>query len=84
MTILNDTDTTHRKRAVSLTIREDILEQARALDLDASRAAESGIAAAVKAAREEQWLAQARKGLDAHNARIAEKGPLIAPHWADE
>lgn len=84
MTILSDFDKMPRKRAVSLTIREDILEQARALDLNASRAAESGIAAAVKAARQEQWLAQARKGLDAHNARIAEKGPLITPHWADE
>jgi antitoxin CcdA len=72
-----------RKRAVSMTIRADLLEEARVLDLNASAAAESGIEAAVRAAREERWLAGSRKAIEAHNARVADRGTLLTPSWSD-
>jgi len=70
-----------KKRPVSLTIRADLLDEARALDLNASAAAESGIEAAVRAAQQKHWLAANRKAIDAHNARIEEQGTLLTPAW---
>jgi antitoxin CcdA len=79
---ISETNNQRRRRPVSLTIRADIMEEAKALDLNASRAAETGIAAAVTAAKQEQWLQAGRKALDAHNARVADMGSLLKPSWA--
>ena len=73
-----------KRRPVNLTIREDIMSDARALNLNASKAAEAGIEAAIKQAREENWLAENREAITAHNQRVAESGPLLVPDWADD
>ena len=73
-----------KRRPVNLTIREDILSDAKALNLNASKAAEAGIEAAIKQAREENWLAENREAIAAHNRRVAESGPLLVPDWADD
>ncbi|MEH6661718.1 MAG: type II toxin-antitoxin system CcdA family antitoxin [Parasphingorhabdus sp.] len=73
-----------KRRPVNLSIREDILSDAKALNLNASRAAEAGIEAAIKQAREANWLAENRDTIAAHNQRIAESGPLLVPDWADD
>jgi len=73
-----------KRRPVNLTIREDILSDAKALNLNASKAAEAGIEAAIKQAREENWLAENREAIAAHNQRVAESGPLLVPDWADD
>jgi antitoxin CcdA len=70
-----------KKRPVSLSIRADLIEEAKALDLNASAAAESGIEAAVKAAREAEWLRSSRRAIEAHNARVADRGTLLTPVW---
>lgn len=70
-----------RRRSVNLTIREDILAVAKALGVNASRAAESGIRAAVEAKRAEQWLKENAPGIEAHNRRIDKSGPLLTPDW---
>ena len=82
MTIIKASDD-QRKRPVSMTIRADLLEEAKALDLNASAAAESGIEAAVKTAREKQWLEGNRKAIEAHNARVADRGTLLTPTWSE-
>ncbi len=82
MTKIKATDD-QRKRPVSMTIRADLLDEAKALDLNASAAAESGIEAAVKAAREKRWLEANRKAIEAHNARVADRGTLLTPTWAE-
>ena len=76
-----NTETTKR-RPVNLTIREDVINEARALNLNASQAAEAGIAAAIKAARQAQWLAENSDAIEAHNKRVEDKGVLIEPRWA--
>jgi len=73
-----------KRRPVNLTIREDILSEAKALKLNASKAAEAGIEAAIKQAREANWLAENRDTIAAHNQRVAESGPLLVPDWADD
>lgn len=73
-----------KRRSINLTIREDIIETAKALHLNASKAAESGILQAVQKALGEQWLQQNSAALAAHNQRIEQDGVLLNPDWAAE
>jgi len=65
-----------------VTVREDVIAAAKALGLNASKAAEAGIAEAVRRAREEAWLEAARPAIAAHNRRIVRDGPLVVADWA--
>ncbi len=82
MTTTHETETAKR-RPVNLTVREDILKEAKALDLNTSRAAEAGIIAAIREARGQAWLAQNKAAIKAHNKRLEEEGVSIKPYWAD-
>tara|TARA_R110001599_G_scaffold1644_2_gene8165 strand:- start:2177 stop:2440 length:264 start_codon:yes stop_codon:yes gene_type:complete len=73
-----------KRRPINLTIREDILSEAKALKLNASKAAEAGIEAAIKQVREENWRVENREAIAAHNQRVSESGPLLVPDWADD
>ncbi|WP_417610639.1 type II toxin-antitoxin system CcdA family antitoxin [Parasphingorhabdus sp.] len=73
-----------KRRPINLTIREDILSEAKQLKLNASKAAEAGIEAAIKQAREENWRAENREAIAVHNQRVAESGPLLVPEWAED
>lgn len=72
-----------KRRSVNLTISADVLAAAKALELNASQAAERGIMEAVKAARERQWLRDNREAIAAYNRRIEGAGPLLKPDWVD-
>ncbi|MBB4659016.1 type II toxin-antitoxin system CcdA family antitoxin [Parvularcula dongshanensis] len=74
-------ETTARRRPVNLSIREDVIAEAKALSLNASQAAEAGIAAAVKRAKEEAWLRDNAESIKAHNERLARDGLLLRSHW---
>jgi antitoxin CcdA len=71
-----------RRRPVNLTIRADVLDEAKALNLNTSQAAETGIIAAVKKAHEQEWLRNNQAAIQAHNKRIDDNGPLLTPGWA--
>ena len=73
-----------KRRAVNVTVREDILDEAKSLNLNTSRAAEAGISTAVRKAREKEWLASNQSALQAHNDRVAGNGPALKPRWAAE
>ncbi len=73
-----------KKRPINLTIRADILNEAKVLKLNASKAAEAGIEAAIKQAREDNWRTENREAIVAHNQRVSESGPLLVPDWADD
>lgn len=72
-----------KRRPVNLTIREDIINDAKSLNLNASKAAEDGIREAIKKAHEEQWLKENKVGITAHNRRVEKYGTLIAPNWSE-
>jgi len=74
--------TVSRRRSVNLTIRRDIIETAKSLKLNASKAAEAGILQAIREAQSQAWLAENRVALAAHNKRIERDGPLLTPDWA--
>lgn len=70
-----------KRRPVNLTIREDILKEAKNLNLNTSQAAEMGIAEAIKKAQGQAWLLENQTALDAHNERVEKQGVLLTPGW---
>lgn len=48
--------------------------EAKALKINVGQACEAGLAAQVKAAREQKWLEENREAVDAYNAYIEEHG----------
>jgi antitoxin CcdA len=77
-------DPLKKKRAVNLTIRQDILKEAKELKLNTSQAAEDGIRQAIRKEKEAQWLKNNRKAIEAYNERIEREGVLIKPYWMEE
>jgi len=73
-----------KKRPISLSIRADLIREAKTLQLNASRAAEAGLEAAIRTAKEKQWLAENADAIKAHNERIARSGTLLKPIWLAE
>jgi antitoxin CcdA len=60
------------------------MHEARALRLNASRAAEAGIEAAVRKAKEKAWLEENKGAIEAYNERIERDGTLIKPMWLQD
>jgi len=73
-----------KRRSVNLTIREDIINSAKSLNLNVSRAAEAGIVEAIRQARIATWKRENRAAIEAHNARVESGGMLLTPDWAAE
>ena len=73
-----------KRRPVNLTIREDVIKAAKSLNLNASKAAETGIINAVRETRAQEWLDENRPALQAHNKRVETEGTLLKPSWASE
>jgi antitoxin CcdA len=79
-----DYSQSERRKRVNLTVREDIMAEARALGLNTSRAAEAGIDAAVREEKGRRWLEENKDAIKAHNERIAREGTLLpTPWWAE-
>lgn len=62
------------RKAANLSLDSELLTQARELDINLSRAAEDGIAKAVKAERERRWLEENAEAIKAHNEYFAIHG----------
>lgn len=71
-------------RNTQVTLDEDVLEAAHALGIDLGEAAEAGVAAAVRCAREKAWLEENREAIAAYNDRIRREGTLLTPQWAED
>lgn len=67
------------RRSTSLTLDRALLDEARALGVNISRAAEAGLSVEVRAARAARWKRENASAIDAYNAFIARDGvPLRA------
>jgi antitoxin CcdA len=66
------------KRATNLSLNESLLSAAKALDINLSRAAEQGVAAAISRKRAEQWQAENAAALESSNAFVREHGLPLA------
>lgn len=71
----------NKRRPVTFTVRDQLIEQARAFGLNASRAAEQGLESGIKQAREREWLRDNAKAIAAYNKSIEDEGMLITPDW---
>lgn len=70
-----------RRKRVNLTVREDIMKEAKELGLNTSRAAEAGIEEAVRKEKGRRWLEENREAIKAHNERVDREGPLLGTPW---
>lgn len=71
--------TAHPRKAANLSLDAELLREARALGVNVSRAAETGVRAAVRQARAEAWRAENAAAIDSSNAWVEAHGlPLAA------
>jgi antitoxin CcdA len=73
-----------RRRPVNLTVREDLVTAAKELGINASQAAEQGLAAAVRTAREQAWLKENAEAIEYWNEWIRENGLPLKPLWLED
>lgn len=67
-------DTKAPKKAVNLRVNGDLLRQAKALNINLSKALEQQLAELAREARAQQWLAENKSAIDDYNARIERRG----------
>ena len=68
------------RKAVNLSIDADLLAEAKALGVNVSRAAEAGIAGAVKAEKERRWKEENREAIESSNRWVEEHGLPLAKY----
>lgn len=64
------------KKATNLSIRADLVEEARALGINLSRTLETALTAEVKKHREDEWREQNREAIAAYGRLIEREGLL--------
>lgn len=62
------------KKAANLTVRADLLEEARARKINLSQTLETALTAEIKRRREAEWLEQNKAAIDAYNRHIERDG----------
>ena len=62
------------KKPTNLSIRGDLLEQARALDVNLSSELERRLVEVIRKRRGEQWLAENREAIEAYNRYVEKHG----------
>lgn len=62
------------KKAANLSVRVDLLEEARALGINLSQTLEKALTAEVKKAKEAAWLEENRAAIEAYNREVEEHG----------
>ena len=75
---------TPTRKATNLSIDPDLLDEAKALGINVSRAAETGLREAVRAAKSEAWLRENAEAIAGWNAWVEENGlPLGVTVWRE-
>ncbi|MDP1526600.1 MAG: type II toxin-antitoxin system CcdA family antitoxin [Rhodocyclaceae bacterium] len=62
------------KKAANLSVRADLLEEARAYKINLSQTLEAALQVELKKEKERRWLEENRAAIDAYNREIAENG----------
>jgi antitoxin CcdA len=71
---------TAARKAANLSIDASLLSDAKALDINMSRAAETGIAEAVRKEMGRRWLEENREALESSNAWVEKHGLPLAEY----
>jgi antitoxin CcdA len=64
----------YAKRAANLSVNAELLDEAKALDINLSATLEKALDEAVRARKREQWLEENREAIRGYNAWVAENG----------
>ncbi len=67
-------DSAALKKPVNVSVNSDLLQKARALDINLSATLEVALATEVKRRRAEQWLKDNKPSLDAYNRFVEKHG----------
>ncbi|HEX5257863.1 MAG TPA: type II toxin-antitoxin system CcdA family antitoxin [Sphingomicrobium sp.] len=67
-----------RKRGTNVSLRSDLVEEARELGVSLSQACEQGLAKAVKAEKERRWIEENAEGIRSYNEWVAKNGVPLA------
>ncbi|HOY70792.1 MAG TPA: type II toxin-antitoxin system CcdA family antitoxin [Methylotenera sp.] len=62
------------KRATNLSVNSDLLNKARALNINLSATLEESLIAVIKTKQQEAWLAQNKQAIEAYNQLVDEQG----------
>ena len=62
------------RKPTNLSIDSNLLEEARAMDVNLSRAAEEGVKAAIAEAKKELWVKNNAEALESSNAYVEKHG----------
>ena len=65
---------TAAKKAANLSIRADLLEEARASKINLSQTLETALQAELKKEKERRWLEENRAAIEAYNRHVEEHG----------
>lgn len=68
------------RRATSLTLDRDLLDEAKTLGVNVSRAAEEGLAVALKAERARRWKEENAEAIREYNEFVEREGVLLSEH----
>jgi antitoxin CcdA len=68
------------KRATNISLRADLIEEAKRLDINISRACERGLEEQVSRSRAEQWLEENREAIEYWNSYVEQNGLPLDEH----
>lgn len=63
-----------RKRAANLSVKSELLEEAKRLNLNLSAVLEAALHEAIRQNQREEWLARNRRALEAYNEHVEKHG----------
>lgn len=69
-----------RRKSTNVSLDPRVVEEAKALGVNVSRACEAGLLAQVKAARRTQWVEENWDAIQSSNAWVAEHGLPLAKY----
>ncbi|QSA97043.1 type II toxin-antitoxin system CcdA family antitoxin [Methylococcus sp. EFPC2] len=68
------------KKSANLSVRSDLLAEAKALNINLSQAFETHLSELVKIKKRERWLEENREAIEAYNRRVEEDG-VFSDAW---
>jgi antitoxin CcdA len=66
------------RKSTNLSLAAELVEEAKALDINLSRACEAGLEAALREERKRRWQEENREAIEASNAWVATHGLPLA------
>ena len=63
-----------RRKAANLSVKSELLEEAKRLNLNLSAVLEAALHEAIRQTQREEWLARNRRALEAYNEHVAKHG----------